>query len=166
MLRVRRNRQAGGAGSDASRRDSDARIEGHDAGGVGEQRVDVQLTDFCVIGGELADADQHFGDRVDGGGGLAAMGLQQAPDAGPFHLRARQQRVQGRQSDSAVLYYLDRDAALAEDDDRPEDRVLAQADEQLDRAGSPDHLLYEDAVDLGLLPTERPAMDGFDVAGM
>ena len=43
----------------------DAGIERDDARLVGEQRVDVELADLGVIGGELAKPDQDFDDGVD-----------------------------------------------------------------------------------------------------
>ena len=51
-------------------------IEGDDAGRVGEQGIDVQLTDLRVIGGELAEADQYFDDSLDIRRWPAAISLQ------------------------------------------------------------------------------------------
>ena len=75
MLRIRRDGQPCRAWG-LSRGDAQSGIEGDDAHRVREQRVDVQLSDLRVIGGELAEADQHIDHRLDLRGRLAAISLQ------------------------------------------------------------------------------------------
>jgi len=52
------------------------RIQGDDAGRVSKQRIDVQLSDLRVIGSQLAEANQYFGDSLDFCGWLATISLQ------------------------------------------------------------------------------------------
>ena len=58
------------------RRDAQPRIQGDDAGRVSKQRIDVQLSDLRVIGSQLAEANQYFGDSLDFCGWLATISLQ------------------------------------------------------------------------------------------
>ena len=64
MLRIRRNGQSH-CTSASSRGNPQPGIEGDDAGGVREQRVDVELTDLGMIGGKLAEANQNLDDSLD-----------------------------------------------------------------------------------------------------
>jgi hypothetical protein len=52
---------------------------------VRHQRVDVEFADFGVLGGELPQADQHIGDRVDRRRRPLAIALQQPPYPGAGH---------------------------------------------------------------------------------
>ena len=126
MLRVGRDRQARRPGR-RRRRDADAGIERDDPAASASSGLMSSSRISGVIGRELPDPDQHLGDRVDCGRRLAAITLQQAPDARPLHLAARQQGIERRQPDRAVAHDLDRGASLAENDYRAEDRVLARS---------------------------------------
>src|SRR5712691_1229640 len=60
----------------ASRRlDAQPGIEGDGTRSVREQWIDVDLTDLRVIGGELAEANQHFDDSLDVRSRLSAISL-------------------------------------------------------------------------------------------
>ena len=119
-----------------SRRDTQPRIEGDDAGGVREQWVDVELADLRVIGGELAEADQHLDDSLDVRRRFAAISLQQLPYPRARHQPARQQRIQRRQFERDVMHDLYRGASLAECHQRPEYRVFDEPDEELHGTGA------------------------------
>jgi hypothetical protein len=95
MLRIRRNGQACRTRA-FGRSDAHPSIEGDDTGGIREQRVDVELSDLGVIGGKLAEADQHVNDSLDVRRWLSAISLQQLPDPGAGHQPARQQPIQRR----------------------------------------------------------------------
>ena len=79
-----------------------------------------------------------------------AIAGKQLGDARLVHQVARQLHVERRQGDGGVGDHLDRGAAGAEQDDRAEQRVLADADDQLMGAGPRDHRLNREALDRGV----------------
>ena len=99
-------------------------IEGNDTGGIREQRVDVELADLRLIGGELAEPDQDLDDRVDIRRWLATVTLQELPYPRARHQPARKQCIQRRQLKGGVTHNLDCRASLAECHQRPEDRIF------------------------------------------
>src|SRR6516164_736644 len=60
-----------------NRCDAQAGIESDDTRRIRKQRVDVELTDLGVIGGELTEPDQYLCDRRDIRRRVAAIALQQ-----------------------------------------------------------------------------------------
>jgi hypothetical protein len=126
-------------------RDAQAGIEGDDAMRVGEQRVDVELTDLGAIGGELAKPDQHFDDSLDFRRWLAAVPLQELPHPCARHQPARQQRIERRQLERSIMHDLDGSASLAERHDWAEHRVFCDPGKKLYGPGARDHGLEKKA---------------------
>ena len=48
---------------------------------IGKQGIDVDLADLGMMGDEIAEADQSFGDGLDISGRAIAIALQQVPHA-------------------------------------------------------------------------------------
>ena len=122
-----------------------AGVEREHALRIRDQRVDVDLAYLAMRGGEPADADQHRGNGVDVGRGMAAIALQQAPDAGALHLGARQRQVERRQLQRGVAEQFDGGAAVTEQHHRPEQTVHAEPDDKFDRTRTLHHLLHQEA---------------------
>src|SRR5208283_803097 len=110
-------------------------------------RVDVELADLRVVDGQLGDADQDFTNDVDGRRRPAAIALQEPPHTRARHHRVRQRLIERRQCERRILYLFDRGAAVAEHHHRTEYRVVGDADDQLDRVGEANHLLYQKSVE-------------------
>ena len=108
-----------------------AGVEGDQALGRGEQRVDVDLLDPGLLDDELAEADEQLLQRARSTGARPRTPLQRLEDAGLLHHPPRQRGVQRRQGQGAVLEDLDQLAAGAEQQDGAELRVEAAADDQL-----------------------------------
>ncbi len=85
-------------------------------------------------------------------GGLIAIALHQAGNAGARNLRARQIPVERRKLDRRVIDDFNRDAALAEQDHGPEEHVVGDADHQFERARLRYHFLDDEAVESRLGP--------------
>ena len=88
--------------------------------------------------------------RVEVGGGTSRQPASSRATRVRVDQRARQRRVQRRQRDRAVGHHLDRGAALAEQDDRAEQRVDAGADDQLLRLRPAHHRLDREAGERGV----------------
>ncbi len=125
----------------------DARVEGEQSLGRGEQRVDVDLGDPALLDDEQAEADEQLLQR----GGVdrppAADAAKRAGDRRPLDHPPGQRRRQRRQPQLAVAEQLDERAAHAEEQHRPELRVDRRADDQL-VAGVVDHRLDGDALEV------------------
>ena len=155
LLRVRPYREVA---PPARRRrvDPDARVEGHHAVGVGQQRVDVELDHLGQVRRQLRQLDerQFHGRPVHGT--MRPRIAQQLRHPGPAHQLPCQRDVQRWQCDGSVGDGLDRGAALAEHQHRPEDRVDRDAEDQFVAALVLDHLLHRQALDARI----RPALPG------
>ena len=137
----REARVAGALEPRLDRRDRHAGIERQHAGFIGQQRVDVELTDLRQVGCELRDLDQRQGDV-----GLArrrdvAVGLEHPRDAGARDQVAGELHVERRQRQRLVVDDLDRGAAAAEYDDRPEGRIVGDPGDELARFRAQNHRL-------------------------
>ena len=96
---------------------------------------------------QLRKLDQHQRDRVVRRPPDVAIGLEDARDAGARDQVARQIEIERRQRQGLVVDDLDRGAAVAEDDDRTEGRVVGHADDQFARLRTHDHRMDGDAGD-------------------
>ena len=134
---------------DLGRLDAQASIERHDTGRISKERVDVELADLRVIGGELAEADQDFDDSIDIRRWLAAIILQEPPHSGARHQPARKRCVERRQLEGTVTYDLDSRASLAEQDQWTEYRVFNQPNEEFQGTRTADHRLNQKFVKAG-----------------
>ena len=76
-----------------------------------------------------------------------AVGLEDARDPRAGDETARQRQIERRQRQCLVVDDFDRGAAVAEDDDGPEGRIVGEADDQLARIRAHDHRKHGDAVD-------------------
>ena len=121
------------------RRDRYARVDGDDAGLVGENRIEIDLADLGKIGHKLRQLDQKKLDGALVGGGHVAVSLEDASDPGARDEAAREREVERRQRQRLVADDFDRRSALPEDDDRAESRVVGDADDELARLRTHDH---------------------------
>ena len=96
---------------------------------------------------EVAQADQGFRDRVDGGGRPIAISLQELPDARLPHQIAGELQVERRQAVGRVAHHLHRRPSGSEHQERPERLVDRHAEDQLVRARPADHGLHREALD-------------------
>ena len=128
----------------------DARIQRDHPGGVRQERIDVELDDLAVVQGQLRDRHQQPGDRIEIHREAVAIAAQQAGDAGAPDQPARQFEIQRRQGQGGIGDHLHPDAALAEQHDRAESGVHADADDQLERIRPADHLFDDEALDRGI----------------
>ena len=129
----------GACGLPFHRRDRDARVDGDDAGLVGENRIEIDLADFRKIGGKLGQLDQEKFDGAFVGGGHVAIGLENARDPRARDQPTGQREVERRQRQRLVVDHFDGGAALAEHDDGTECRIVGNADDQFARLGAHDH---------------------------
>jgi hypothetical protein len=108
----------------------DARTGGGDAGGGGEQRVDLDRGDVGPIDDELAHADQGGGEGVAVGEGEAAAQAEQVFSAGAGDEGLGEGEVEGQEFDGVVAAFGGVASAGAEADDRAEDWVGFDADRE------------------------------------
>src|SRR6516164_170157 len=149
LFGIRRNGQARRTWT-LGRRDAQPGIEGDDTGGIGEQWVDVELANLWVIGGQLAKTDQHFDNCFDIRRWFAAIALQELPNPCARHQPARNQCIQRWQLERRITHDLDRNAALAERDQRPERRIFDEPYKKLDGTRAPNHWLNEKPIEASL----------------
>ena len=103
--------------------------------------------DLAVAGDEIPEAHQHLGDGSDIGRRTLAIALEQAPDAGLAHQVVGEVEVERRQRVRRVAHHLDRGAAGAERQERPEGGIDRHPRDQLDRLRPADHRLHGEALD-------------------
>lgn len=82
--------------------------------------------------------------------GQSRKPLQQAVDPRPRHQAPGEDHVQRRQRQRLVVHHLDRGAAGTEQHDRPEGRIVGEADDQFPRPGPEDHRLNHETLDAGV----------------
>jgi hypothetical protein len=112
---------------------------------VGEERIDVEFGELGQIGKHLREGDQDVADRIEPRRGMVAEAGEQPGDPGARHQLAGEHAIERRQRDRAVGDDLDRRAAVAEQQHRPEQGVDAGADDQLLGEWSAHHLLDGEA---------------------
>ena len=127
---------------------ADAGVDRDHAGGIAEQRVDVDLADLGVVATIRLNCIKHIDDAVDVGGRAVAVTFEQLGDARALDLRARKRGIERRQFERLVADDLDRGAAMAEQDHRTESGVGRNAGDQLVGADAVDHLLHDEAFEL------------------
>ena len=137
----------------------DAGIERDHALGVGQQRIDVELGDLAHVGDELRQPHQGVAHGAARGRRPVAIAAQQAVDARAAQRILGQHRVERRQGERLVVDHLGRHAAMADQQDRPEHRILGRAQDQLDGMRPLDHRLHHEAVDA------RAGRRGADLVG-
>ena len=143
----------GGTGQVGFRRvngmQNNASVQGDQAGGPGEQRVDVNLLDPRLRNHKLAELDQQFLQLVNIHGSAAADAIECGPDPGSLHQTARQGGVQRRQSQGMVFVDLYKLASRTEEQHGAELRINAAAQNQF-VAFQAHHGLNGDALKIGL----------------
>nr|GEU28543.1 hypothetical protein [Tanacetum cinerariifolium] len=132
--------------------DHDARIDGHGAVFIDDQRVDVHLAQLRQFAHHFRHAQQNVFDRLALDGRSAAPFAQRIGGAHAADQALRQELVQRRQLGGAVGQQLDHGAARAKADRGAEQAVGGHADEQLAAVALAGHLLQRDAVDGGVGP--------------
>ena len=130
--------------------DRNAGVDGDQSGLVGKHRIEIDLADFREIGRELGELDQEKLDGACIGGWHVAVGFEDARHARARDQSAGEREVERRQRQRLVVDHFDGGAALAENDDRTECRIVGDADDQLARLGPHDHGKDGDAVDARL----------------
>ncbi len=159
-IRPYRQRRIGANLVDASGVDLDAGVERDRAGGVRQKRVDVDRHDAGEIDNQLRQALERRRNRLAIGRLAVAIARQEATDAGALDQIAGKHAVERRQRDRGVVHHLDGDAAGTEQDDRPEDRIVAHAQNQFLRMFAHHHRLDGIALDIGLRRVlANPALD-------
>ena len=98
---------------------------------VGQQRIDVDLRDFCDFRRDLRELDEGFGDLLEIGGRPFSVALQQGLDARLGDQPAGEVEIERRQADGLILHHLRDIAALAEQHDRPEACIDGDAEAEL-----------------------------------
>ena len=139
-----KSRAATAAGGNLGGQDH-KRVGGHRLAVADEQRVDVDLDDLRVVGGDLRDCLDDGDELRAVHGRLAAERAQQrlaADQVGEFRDIAL---GAGGDGEDDVAEHLGHGAAEAEGDDRAEGGVTLHADHELAAAG--DHLLDEDRLE-------------------
>ncbi len=152
LLGIRPDREAGSAAM-RRRRHLDPGIQRQHAVLIREQRVDVELRHLVEIGGQLGDLDQGQRDLVQRRRRPIAIAVQQSAHPGPLDQLMGQVQIERRQGQRLVAHHLDRGAAVAEHQDRPEHRIVSEAHDQLEGVVGVDHALDRQAVDPSLGPT-------------
>ena len=149
LLRIGPDRETSGRSAAArlGRRDRNAGVDRDDAGLVGENRIEIDLADLGKIRCELRELDQEKSDGLFVRRRHVAVGLEDARHPGAGDQVARQRQIERRQRQRLVVDHLDRGAALAEDDDRTEGRIVGEADDELARLRPHDHGKHGHAVD-------------------
>jgi hypothetical protein len=99
--------------------DRHSRVGDHRAARVREHRVEVHFLQPGQQASHARDAAEQRAERVEVGGGHAAIAVEQAVHARARHQLARQRRVERRQGDGGIAHRFDGDAAGAERDHRP-----------------------------------------------
>ena len=122
----------------------DAGVEGDQALGRGQERVDVELLDPGLLDDELAEAHEQPLQRPDVDR-RPPLTPPSASKIGSAPSSAGERGGQRREGEGPVPVHLDQRAAGAEEQDGPELRVQAAADDQL-VAVEADHLLDGGAV--------------------
>ena len=115
----------------ADRRDRDARIHGDDPILIGEDRIEIELADLRHVGRELRNLDHEQRHAILVGGRDIAIGLELAGYAGARDECARQVDVERRQGQGLVVDHFYRRSAAAENNDRPERRIVRKPDDEL-----------------------------------
>src|SRR5215203_780867 len=108
-----------------------AGVEGRQAPGRGEERVDVELLDPGLFHDELAHAHEQLLQRANVDRGLAPDAAQRLEDACLLHHTPRERGGQRREGEGPVPVDLDQRAAGAEEQNGPKLRVQAAPDDQL-----------------------------------
>ena len=124
----------------------DQRVDGDDAVGRADQRVDVEFGDAVgLVGREFRQPADDLRESIDVDGLTAAETREQRRSFQPQQHRTRFSLRHGRKFDGGVLEQFDHRAAEARHDQRAELRVDARADHDFDARGN--HRLHEHAGD-------------------
>ena len=114
----------------------------------GEDRVQVHLRDFRIVGDELRHVLDHLRERVAIDRIGAADALEDLRGGDAVEHRQRIVLGRGRETERDVLEHFDQDAAETEGDQLAEHRIGDRADDHFLAAG--EHLLHLDAENVGL----------------
>ena len=143
------------------RRDGDPCIDGDHRVLVRKQRIDIEFANLRHIGGELRELDEHEGYGSLIRGGHIAIGLEPTRDPCPRDQIGGQLEIERRQRQRLVVDDLHGGSAAPEQDDRPEGRIVGEANDQLPCFPAPDHRLNDDARHRSLGPQSRRAFEDF-----
>ena len=117
---------------------------------VGEDRVEIDLAYLREVGRKLRQLDQEQRDGLFVRRRHVAIGLEDARDARASDEAAGEIEIERRQRQRLVADHFDRGAALTEDDDGTEGRIVGHPDDEFARLGPHDHRKNRDAGDTGV----------------
>src|SRR5215213_10009125 len=111
--------------------DADARVDGDATVRTDEDRVEIELGDLRQVVAELREAEDGVDDGLRVGRGLAAVAGDELRGLAGEHELASVLVGERGDPDARVADQLGEDAARPERDERPEERILDDAREEL-----------------------------------
>lgn len=116
-------------------------VQRHAAGGRHPERVDVDLAQLGIVGHQVREAHQHLEQPVEVHGRAPAVPAQERPYSQRLQHASGQPFAQGWQPEGTVAQHLGFHPARADEDHRPEGRVLSGPHQKV-VAGRRSHRLH------------------------